>query len=264
MCAIAPARVVRYIQVWRETNGQRSGGAVTEDGVEFPWSTCTGSPAQSRSAPQLEELADGAPPGSAGDGQTPDNPNLIAIPDADVRAPLEAECDATGWRGLLPHHSAPPDRSRTEAGFEVKIGFELEYFLVRRTERRGIELADPLDTSSALLRHPGADPLVRLRRRRGSTRELAAGGCATDHEDANGQFEQNFAYADALTTCDRDGLLPLMVEAMAQERGLIATFMPKPFAHLTGNGAHFHIASAGRGGGTSSSRGGRQTLGPSA
>ena len=29
---------------------------------------------------------------------------------------------------------------------------------------------------------------------------------------------------------------------MAQERGLIATFMPKPFAHLTGNGCHFHMS----------------------
>ncbi|HMD56602.1 MAG TPA: hypothetical protein VKG82_03935 [Solirubrobacteraceae bacterium] len=26
---------------------------------------------------------------------------------------------------------------------------------------------------------------------------------ATDHEDANGQFEQSFSFADALTTCDR-------------------------------------------------------------
>jgi glutamine synthetase len=33
-----------------------------------------------------------------------------------------------------------------------------------------------------------------------------------------------------------------MVEALAQERGLIATFMPKPFGHLTGNGCHFHMS----------------------
>jgi glutamine synthetase len=65
---------------------------------------------------------------------------------------------------------------------------------------------------------------------------------ATDHEDANGQFEQNFAYADALTTCDRAVFFRYMVEALAQERGLIATFMPKPFGHLTGNGCHFHMS----------------------
>jgi glutamine synthetase len=33
-----------------------------------------------------------------------------------------------------------------------------------------------------------------------------------------------------------------MVHAMAQERGLLATFMPKPFGHLTGNGGHFHMS----------------------
>ncbi|MGD5596700.1 hypothetical protein QUT21_22500, partial [Xanthomonas citri pv. citri] len=65
---------------------------------------------------------------------------------------------------------------------------------------------------------------------------------ATDPEDANGQFEQNFDFADALTTCDRAVFFRYMVESLAQERGLIATFMPKPFAHLTGNGAHFHMS----------------------
>src|SRR3954466_14207467 len=65
---------------------------------------------------------------------------------------------------------------------------------------------------------------------------------ATDHEDANGQFEQNFEYADALTTCDRAIFFRYMVESLAQERGLIATFMPKPFADLTGNGCHFHMS----------------------
>jgi glutamine synthetase len=65
---------------------------------------------------------------------------------------------------------------------------------------------------------------------------------ATDHEDANGQFEQNFGYADVLTTCDRAIFFRYMVESLAQERGLIATFMPKPFAHMTGNGCHFHLS----------------------
>jgi glutamine synthetase len=65
---------------------------------------------------------------------------------------------------------------------------------------------------------------------------------ATDHEDANGQFEQNFQYDDALVTADRAVFFRYMVETLAQQRGLIATFMPKPFAHLTGNGCHFHVS----------------------
>jgi glutamine synthetase len=71
---------------------------------------------------------------------------------------------------------------------------------------------------------------------------LGWGNYATDHEDANGQFEQNFEFADALTTCDRAVFFRFMVESLAQEQGLIATFMPKPFGHLTGNGCHFHMS----------------------
>jgi glutamine synthetase len=72
--------------------------------------------------------------------------------------------------------------------------------------------------------------------------ELGWDNYATDHEDANGQFEQNFQFADALTTCDRAIFFRYMVESLAQQRGLIATFMPKPFSHLTGNGCHFHLS----------------------
>jgi glutamine synthetase len=41
---------------------------------------------------------------------------------------------------------------------------------------------------------------------------------------------------------DRAIFFRYMVESLAQQRGLIATFMPKPFAHLTGNGCHFHVS----------------------
>ena len=62
------------------------------------------------------------------------------------------------------------------------------------------------------------------------------------HEDANGQFESNFLYDDALTTADRIIFFRYMVHTLAQQRGLQATFMPKPFAHLTGNGLHMHMS----------------------
>ena len=105
-------------------------------------------------------LADGAGFAgfAAGDiGQTPDNPDLIAMPDVGTftRLPWKPEigwfaCDATvegeEWpycpRTILRHQI---ERAR-DAGFEFKVGCELEYFLVRRTEDGGIEIADPLDT----------------------------------------------------------------------------------------------------------------------
>ncbi len=63
-----------------------------------------------------------------------------------------------------------------------------------------------------------------------------------DHEDANGQFEMNWQYADALTTADRHTFFKYMVKTLAEQHGLRATFMPKPFSHLTGNGCHMHVS----------------------
>ena len=65
---------------------------------------------------------------------------------------------------------------------------------------------------------------------------------ANDHEDANCQFETNFVFSDALTTADRLIFFRYMVHMLAQERGLLATFMPKPFSNLTGSGCHFHAS----------------------
>ena len=72
--------------------------------------------------------------------------------------------------------------------------------------------------------------------------ELGYGVYQNDHEDANGQFEINWRFADALTTADRVSFFKFMVKALAEERGLCATFMPKPFADLTGSGAHHHVS----------------------
>jgi glutamine synthetase len=193
---------------------------------------------------------------AAGDiGQGPNDPDMIAMPDLRSLTPLPWKpnvarfaCDVTvegeEWpycpRTILRHQL---DRAAA-LGFEFRIGAELEYFLVRRKPDGSIELADELDT----LEQPCYDMRALTRSLdfvSSVSKNITALGWdnyATDHEDANGQFEQNFGYADALTTCDRAVFFRYMVEAMAQERGLIATFMPKPFAHLTGNGCHFHMS----------------------
>jgi glutamine synthetase len=193
---------------------------------------------------------------AAGDiGQGPDDPDMIAMPDPTTLTILpwrptvaRFACDVTvegeEWpfcpRTILRHALA----RAAQQGYELKIGAELEYFLLRRAVDGSLELADPLDTLDqpcydmrALTRN--LDFVSEVSR---SVTGLGWDNYATDHEDANGQFEQNFQYADALTTCDRAIFFRYMVESLAQQRGLIATFMPKPFAHLTGNGCHFHIS----------------------
>ncbi|MGH2712949.1 MAG: type III glutamate--ammonia ligase, partial [Thermoleophilaceae bacterium] len=188
-------------------------------------------------------------------GQFPHDPDLAAMPDVRTLTPLpwrpgvaRLACDVhvqgEEWpycpRTILRRQL---DRARS-LGFEFMLGAELEYFLVRQRDDGSIELADALDT----LDQPCYDM-------RGLTRNLdfvsqvadymtslGWNNYATDHEDANGQFEQNFDFADALTTCDRAIFFRYMVESLAQARGVIATFMPKPFTHLTGNGCHFHMS----------------------
>ncbi len=188
-------------------------------------------------------------------GQRPNDPDLEAIADPRTFTPLpwrpgvaRLACDVhvqgEEWpycpRTILRHQL---ERARA-LGYEFKIGIELEYFLVRRLEDGSIEVADKLDNLSqpcydmrALTRNLDFVSTV--------ARNISALGWnnyATDHEDANGQFEQNFDFDEALSTCDKAIFFRYMVESLAQERGLIATFMPKPFGHLTGNGCHFHIS----------------------
>jgi glutamine synthetase len=188
-------------------------------------------------------------------GQGPHDPDIIAMPDPRTLTILpwrptvaRFACDVTvegeEWP-FCPRTILRRTLERATAlGYEVKIGAELEYFLLRRTEDGRIEIADALDTLDqpcydmrALTRN--LDFVAEVSH---AVTKLGWDNYATDHEDANGQFEQNFAFADALTTCDRAVFFRYMVETLAQERGLLATFMPKPFANKTGNGCHFHIS----------------------
>jgi glutamine synthetase len=63
-----------------------------------------------------------------------------------------------------------------------------------------------------------------------------------DHEDANGQFEMNWEYDNCMRTADKHAFFKFMVKSIAEKHGLRATFMPKPFINLTGNGCHAHVS----------------------
>ncbi|MBS1894817.1 MAG: type III glutamate--ammonia ligase [Actinobacteria bacterium] len=193
---------------------------------------------------------------AAGDiGQRPNDPDIVAIPDPASYTPLpwrpgiaRLACDVTVEGEPWPYCPRTILRNQiaraAKLGYELKLGAELEYFLLRRDEDGRLVVADPLDTQG----QPCYD-MRALTRSLDFVTEVAGNldaldwdHYATDHEDANGQFEQNFDYGDVLTTCDRAIFFRYMVESLAQDRGLIATFMPKPFAHLTGNGCHFHVS----------------------
>ena len=71
---------------------------------------------------------------------------------------------------------------------------------------------------------------------------LGWGPYQNDHEDANGQFEMNWDYTEALTTADRHSFFKYMTKTVAERHGFRATFMPKPIGTLTGNGCHAHVS----------------------
>ena len=123
----------------------------------------------------------------------------------------------------------------------MKSGVECEYFLISPD---GSKIADDRDTQPK----PCYDQSALMRRYDlikeicDSMIELGWNPYQNDHEDANGQFEMNWDYADCLVTADRHAFFKFMVKTIAEKHGLRATFMPNPFENLTGNGCHAHIS----------------------
>lgn len=133
-----------------------------------------------------------------------------------------------------------------EMGLTLNTGLEPEFMLLKRDETGAIRPFDGTDTlEKAAYDYRG------LMRARGVLNELVASLEAVgidvyqiDHEDANGQYEINFRYADALTTADQVTFFKMAASEIAHQAGAICSFMPKPFARATGNGMHIHFSIA--------------------
>lgn len=183
---------------------------------------------------------------------TPADSDMFVIPDPNslVQLPWKKE---VGWFAGDPWmdgkevEHAPRNVLRREIaaaaaqGFEMKSGVECEFFLV---ESSGEGISDPRDLQAK----PCYDQTTLMRRYDviseicDSMLELGWKPYQNDHEDANGQFEMNWEYDTALVTADRHSFFKYMVKSIAEKHGLRATFMPKPFANLTGNGCHSHVS----------------------
>jgi glutamine synthetase len=183
---------------------------------------------------------------------TPAHPDLFAKPDPDslIQLPWKPE---VGWlasdlwmdgKEVIDSPRAQLKRQMARAaakGWRMKSGVECEFFL---TTPDGKSIADALDSQGK----PCYDQMALMRRYDVITdicnAMLALGWkpYQNDHEDANGQFEMNWEYDDALVTADRHVFFKYMVRQIAEKHGMRATFMPKPFPNLTGNGCHAHVS----------------------
>lgn len=183
---------------------------------------------------------------------TPADPDLFARPDPAslIQLPWKPEVGwlaADLWMDGMPVEHGPRNLLKAqiaraaEQDLQMKTGVECEFFLVTPD---GTAIADEADTQAK----PCYDQQALMRRYDVITEicdaMLALGWqpYQNDHEDANGQFEMNWHFDDALVTADRQAFFKYMVKSIAEKHGLRATFMPKPFTHLTGNGCHMHIS----------------------
>ncbi len=183
---------------------------------------------------------------------TPAHPDMFAIPDPDslIQLPWNPEI---GWvagdlwmdgkeveaspRVALKRQLAKAQKK----GYRMKTGVECEYHLITPD---GENIADSHDTQPK----PCYDQLALMRQYPvvghicDCMLKLGWNPYQNDHEDANGQFEMNWDYDDALKTADKHVFFKFMVKSIAEQHGMRATFMPKPFKHLTGNGCHAHVS----------------------
>jgi glutamine synthetase len=195
---------------------------------------------------------------AAGDlNQGPHDPDVISMPDFDSLTVIPWRKNVAWVPGNLHVNGEPwPYCPRTiltrqldeaqKKGYVLQVGVEPEFMLLKKNAHDQYEPWDALDNATkpcydlrALYRN--LDVMTTLLR---YMQEMGWDPYANDHEDANCQFEINWTYSDALTTADRQTFFKWMVRTIAEQNGLWATFMPKPFAHLTGNGAHYHLSLA--------------------
>jgi len=183
---------------------------------------------------------------------TPADADMFAIPDPDslIQLPWNKEVGWLAsdlWMNGKPVEASPrimlknQIKKLSKQGLTMKSGVECEYFLISQD---GTSIADQRDIQSK----PCYDQSALMRRYDlikeicDSMIQMGWGPYQNDHEDANGQFEMNWNYSDCLVTADRHAFFKFMVKTLSEKHGLRATFMPKPFENLTGNGCHAHVS----------------------
>lgn len=183
---------------------------------------------------------------------TPAHPDLFALPDPEslIQLPWKPEVAWLAsdlWMDGKEVEASPRVALKRQlaklekSGYYMKTGVECEYFLLTP---QGDALSDSLDTQAK----PCYDQSALMRRYDvvseicDAMLDLGWNPYQNDHEDANGQFEMNWDYDDCLLTADRHVFFKYMTRQIAENHGYRATFMPKPFTNLTGNGCHSHVS----------------------
>ncbi|MBX9710325.1 MAG: type III glutamate--ammonia ligase [Xanthobacteraceae bacterium] len=188
-------------------------------------------------------------------GQEPNEDEFASVPDLSHVIQLPWEPKLAWTPADIAFHGQPYPLSTRVAlknvlkqaeamGFGFNLGIECEIFLLRQAENGSLHIPSANDK---LIKpcydvQGFVDNFSWLDKVATTINDLGWDLYSFDHEDANGQFEFDFQYSDALRMCDRLTFFRFMAKHYAAEEGLIATMMPKPFANRTGNGAHFNMS----------------------
>lgn len=124
-------------------------------------------------------------------------------------------------------------------GYVMNAGMEAEFFLFKPTAdgRPGTDTHDVggyFDLAPMDLGEEARRAIVDALEQMGFEVETA------HHEVAHGQHEIDLCYADALRTADNIATFRFIVKQVAQQFGLVASFMPKPVFGQNGSGMHTH------------------------
>ncbi|MDD5189511.1 MAG: glutamine synthetase family protein [Dehalococcoidales bacterium] len=126
-------------------------------------------------------------------------------------------------------------KKAADLGFTFYVGPELEFFYFK--DSKGTE---PLDQGGYFDLTP-MDAATDLRRDAVLTMEKMGIGIEYSHHEVSpSQHEIDMRYTDALTMADQVMTYRLIVKQTALERGVYATFMPKPVFGINGSGMHVH------------------------
>ena len=125
----------------------------------------------------------------------------------------------------------------SERGFTFYVHPEMEFFIFE-----GSDQPKPIDHGGYFDLTPSG---VSQELRRDAIERLEKLGIPVEfshHEVAPSQHEIDLRHADALTMADSVMTFRLVLKELAAERGLYATFMPKPLTNLPGSGMHTHMS----------------------
>lgn len=128
-----------------------------------------------------------------------------------------------------------------DLGFTFYTHPEVEFYLFRSQVRPG-EQPEPVDQYGYFDNTPHGQAQDFRRQAIMMLEQMGISVEFSHHEGGPGQQEIDLRYADALTTADNLMTFRLVMQEVALEQGLAASFMPKPFRDHPGSGMHTHLS----------------------